>query len=51
VTGLPDWTRRAHPLDAVTIEIGFVIRPDFYFGPENVVTERQWASLRQPGLR
>ncbi|HEY0022897.1 MAG TPA: hypothetical protein VGB24_08305 [Longimicrobium sp.] len=30
------------------IEIGFPIQPDFYFGPENDFTVRQWDTLCEP---
>jgi hypothetical protein len=45
---IQDWTRRAKRIEDVTIEIGFLVSPDFYFGPENRFTEEQWESMREP---
>lgn len=48
MTMIPDWTRRATRIEDVTVEIGFLVSPDFYFGPENRFTEEQWESMREP---
>lgn len=45
---VPDWTRRATGIEDVTVEIGFLVSPDFYFGPENRFTKEQWESMREP---
>jgi hypothetical protein len=45
---LPGWTQQSEPVDGVQIDIGFVISPSFYYGPENDFSAAQWEALREP---
>ena len=45
---LPDWAAQSEPVDGVQIDIGFVIAPSFYYGPENGFSAEQWEALREP---
>lgn len=35
-------------IEDVVVEIGFLVSPDFYFGPGNRFTEEQWERMREP---
>lgn len=45
---LPEWARQSEPVEGVQIDIGFVIAPSFYYGPENGFSAAQWEALREP---
>lgn len=44
----PEWISRAKAVDALTVEIGFLIAESFYYGPENGFSPEQWRQLRAP---
>ena len=44
----PEWTIRAKPVEAIRVDVGFLIRESFYYGPENGFTQEQWQQLREP---
>lgn len=47
----PDWVGRARPVEGATVEVGFFVWEDFYYGPENGFTPEQWETLRAPLYR
>ncbi len=44
----PEWISRAKPVEAPTVDIGFLISDTFYYGPENDFSQEQWQRLREP---
>lgn len=42
----PEWLDKARPVEEATIEVGFVIRDSFYYGPENAILSK--SALREP---
>jgi hypothetical protein len=44
----PEWVARATLVDVVTVDMGFVIQDDYYYGPETGMTPGQWQQLREP---
>jgi hypothetical protein len=44
----PDWVDRAIPVEAVTVDVGFLVADTFYYGPENGFSREQWQQLRGP---
>lgn len=47
----PEWISRATPVEAVSVDVGFLISESFYHGPENGFTREQWQQLREPLYR
>jgi hypothetical protein len=43
-----DWLASARPVEAVTVDVGFVIHPSFYYGPVEHITREQWLTLQDP---
>jgi len=43
----PEWISRATPIEAVRVDVGFLIAETFYHGPENGFTQEQWQQLRE----
>jgi len=44
----PEWISRAKPVEAVRVDVGFLISESFYYGPELEFTQEQWQLLRKP---
>jgi hypothetical protein len=44
----PEWITRAKPVDAVSVDVGFLIAETFYHGLENGFTQEQWQQLQEP---
>jgi hypothetical protein len=44
----PEWTSRAKTVEAVCLDVGFLLAESFYYGPENGFTHAQWQQLREP---
>ena len=44
----PEWISRAKSVEAVILDVGFLIAETFYHGPENGFTQEQWQQLREP---
>lgn len=44
----PEWMSRAKPVEAVTLDVGFLIADAFYYGPENGFSKEQFQQLREP---
>jgi hypothetical protein len=44
----PEWTSRAKPVEAVCVDIGFLIAKSFYYGPDNGFSQEQWLQLQEP---
>jgi hypothetical protein len=44
----PEWISRAKPVEAVCVDVGFLIAESFYYGPELEFTQEQWQLLREP---
>ncbi len=47
----PEWISRAKPVEAVSVDVGFLISENFYYGPDNGFTQEQWQKLREPLYR
>ncbi len=50
-----DWKSESVHMDGVLVDIGFLVKESFYYGPENGFTSEQWSALQeklyQPNLR
>ena len=46
----PSGSAAAKPVEAIRVDIGFLIAKTFYYGPENGFSDDQWQQLRQPLL-
>jgi hypothetical protein len=44
----PDWTSRATAVDAVRVDVGFLVSETFYYGPGHGWSPEQWQQLREP---
>lgn len=47
-TTLPDWATQSEPVDDVRIDVAFIIRPSFYYGPPSNIQPGQWETQREP---
>ncbi|HEU0298369.1 MAG TPA: hypothetical protein VFR37_02920 [Longimicrobium sp.] len=45
---LPGWAGRARRVEKPTLEVGFIVWDDLYYGPENDFSPGQWKTLREP---
>ena len=43
-----DWLDATTPVDAVELDVGFIIRDTFYYGEPNNFTPEDWQTLREP---
>ena len=41
----PDWISRAKSVEAVSVDVGFLIAESYYFGPENRSCRRHSAGI------
>jgi hypothetical protein len=44
----PEWLARAVFVEGVTVDIGFVVSTDLYYGPPNFVNGDTWRTMRAP---
>ncbi len=44
----PEWLRRCKPVDGATVDVGYLIVPRFYFGPETSFSREQWERMGEP---
>jgi hypothetical protein len=44
----PDWVHAATPISTPTLDVGFIVSDDFYYGPENDFDQETWERLRVP---
>lgn len=44
----PEWVSRAKPVEAVSLDVGFLIAESFYYGPDNGFLQEEWQQLREP---
>ena len=42
-----DWKYESVHMNGVTVDIGFIVKDSFYYGPENGFTSEQWSALQE----